>query len=64
MTTATQAAPTAPSTWSRIYGLGSIFAKTVRDSRRTTIIAGVLLALALPRRQPGDHRRVRHAAIA
>ena len=45
MTTATQAAPTAPSTWSRIYGLGSIFAKTVRDSRRTTIIAGVLLAV-------------------
>ena len=45
MTTATQAAPTAPSAWSRIYGLGSIFAKTVRDSRRTTIIAGVLLAL-------------------
>jgi ABC-2 type transport system permease protein len=45
MTTATQAAATAPSVWSRIYGLGSIFAKTVRDSRRTTIIAGVLLAL-------------------
>jgi ABC-2 type transport system permease protein len=45
MTTATQAAPPAPSAWSRIYGLGSIFAKTVRDSRRTTIIAAVLLAL-------------------
>jgi ABC-2 type transport system permease protein len=45
MTTATQAAPPAPSVWSRIYGLGSIFAKTVRDSRRTTIIAAVLLAL-------------------
>jgi ABC-2 type transport system permease protein len=45
MTTATRAAPTAPSAWSRMYGLGSIFAKAVRDSRRTTIIAGVLLAL-------------------
>src|SRR6185503_6984111 len=28
-----------------IYGLGSIFAKTIRDSRRTTIIAAVLLTL-------------------
>ena len=45
MTTATQAAPTAPSAWSRIYGLGSIFAKTVRDSRRATIITAVGLAL-------------------
>ena len=33
MTTATQAAPTAPSAWSRIYGLGSIFAKKVQQTR-------------------------------
>lgn len=31
------------SLWSRLYGFGSVFAKTVRDSRRATIItAGVL----------------------
>jgi ABC-2 type transport system permease protein len=35
--------PSGVSLWSRLYGLGSIFAKTVRDSRRATIItAGVL----------------------
>jgi ABC-2 type transport system permease protein len=31
--------------WSRIYGLGSIFAKTVRDSRRATLITAGVLAL-------------------
>ena len=34
-----------PSVWSRIYGLGSIFAKTIRDSRRATIITAAVLAL-------------------
>jgi polyether ionophore transport system permease protein len=34
------------SLWSRIYGFGSIFAKTVRDSRRATIIAAALLGVA------------------
>ncbi|HEX5579769.1 MAG TPA: ABC transporter permease subunit, partial [Candidatus Limnocylindria bacterium] len=43
MTTATGSVGPRPSAWSRIYGLGSIFAKTVRDSRRATIItAGIL----------------------
>jgi ABC-2 type transport system permease protein len=46
MATASQAVATGPSPWSRLYGFGSIFAKTVRDSRRATIIAGALLALA------------------
>lgn len=43
----TAATPTAdrPSAWSRVYGLGSIFAKTIRDSRRATIIAAVGLGL-------------------
>ena len=36
-----------PSAWSRIYGLGSIFAKTIRDSRRATIIAALGLGLLL-----------------
>ena len=34
----------APSLLRRIYGLGSIFGKAVRDSRRATIIATVVLA--------------------
>lgn len=44
----TAAAPTLshPSLLSRIYGFGSIFAKTVRDSRRATIIASVVLAVS------------------
>jgi ABC-2 type transport system permease protein len=33
------------SLWSRLYGFGSIFAKTVRDSRRATIITAGVLAL-------------------
>ena len=32
---------------SRIFGLGSVFAKTVRDSRRSTLIAGVAIGLLL-----------------
>ena len=35
---------TTTSLWSRLYGFGSVFAKTVRDSRRATVIAGALLA--------------------
>jgi ABC-2 type transport system permease protein len=31
----------------RIYGLGSVFGKTLRDSRRATILVGVLLGLVL-----------------
>jgi ABC-2 type transport system permease protein len=46
MTTATRAISPAPSLLSRIYGFGSVFAKTVRDSRRATIITAAVLALA------------------
>src|SRR5262245_39135414 len=45
MTAAAQPHPSAISPWSRIYGFGSIFAKTLRDSRRATLIAAGLLAL-------------------
>ncbi len=45
MTTASPAVSRGPSALSRVYGLGSIFAKTVRDSRRATIIAAIGLAL-------------------
>lgn len=44
MTTAEQTLSTT-SLWSRLYGFGSVFAKTVRDSRRATVIAGALLAV-------------------
>ncbi len=46
MSAATRAISPAPSLWSRIYGLGSVFAKTIRDSRRATIITAAVLALA------------------
>jgi ABC-2 type transport system permease protein len=45
MTTATQTIAARPSLWSRIYGLGSVFAKTIRDSRRATLITAGVLAL-------------------
>ncbi|NJD27791.1 MAG: hypothetical protein FIA92_05785 [Chloroflexi bacterium] len=45
MTAATQAVPRGPSVWSRIYGFGSVFAKTIRDSSRATIITAGLLGL-------------------
>jgi ABC-2 type transport system permease protein len=45
MTASAPAVSRGPSLLSRVYGLGSVFAKTVRDSRRATIIAGVGLAL-------------------
>ena len=31
----------------RIFGLGSVFGKTLRDSRRATIVVGVVLGLTL-----------------
>lgn len=46
MTAAASAALRGPSAWSRLYGFGSVFAKTIRDSRRATIIASVLLAVS------------------
>jgi len=33
--------------WSRIMGLGSVYAKTVRDSRRAALIAGVIGGLTM-----------------
>jgi polyether ionophore transport system permease protein len=39
--------PSAASLPSRIYGFGSIFGKTLRDSRRATIVTGVVLGLLL-----------------
>jgi ABC-2 type transport system permease protein len=36
-----------PSVPSRIYGLGSIFAKALRDSRRATLVAGIGVGLIL-----------------
>jgi ABC-2 type transport system permease protein len=45
MTTATRTVASGASPWSRVYGFGSVFAKTIRDSRRATIITAVLLAL-------------------
>jgi ABC-2 type transport system permease protein len=46
MTSATRAAaPSGPSPLSRVYGLGSVFAKTIRDSRRATLITAGLLAV-------------------
>ena len=45
MSTLTNAAPSSPSLMSRIYGFGSIFAKTIRDSRRATLITAGLLAV-------------------
>lgn len=38
-------ARTSPRPWARVMGLGSIYGKTVRDSRRAAIIAGVLAGL-------------------
>jgi ABC-2 type transport system permease protein len=49
--TANAGAPSVPqspvSLWSRIYGFGSIFGKTIRDSRRATILVGAVLGLLL-----------------
>ena len=45
MTAAATQPAASPSALSRVVGLGSIFAKTVRDSRRATIIAAVGLGV-------------------
>ncbi|MEP7379250.1 MAG: hypothetical protein ABI725_06750 [Chloroflexota bacterium] len=45
MTTATIVVTRAPSLRSRLYGLGSVFGKTLRDSRRAIIAAAALLAI-------------------
>jgi ABC-2 type transport system permease protein len=45
MTAVGRTTPAGASLWSRLYGLGSIFAKTVRDSRRATIMTSGVLAL-------------------
>ena len=45
MTAASPTVSVRPSPWSRIYGFGSVFAKTVRDSRRATIIVAAFLGL-------------------
>jgi ABC-2 type transport system permease protein len=45
MTAATQTVSAGPSLWRRLYGLGSIFGKAMRDSRRAMILAGALLAI-------------------
>lgn len=43
--TAISVTATPVSLWSRIYGLGSVFGKTVRDSRRATLVTAGFLAL-------------------
>jgi ABC-2 type transport system permease protein len=42
-----QASRTPISTWSRIYGLGSVYAKTLRDSRLSFIIVAGTLAILM-----------------
>jgi ABC-2 type transport system permease protein len=47
MSTVTQTPSlTTISLWSRIYGFGSVFGKTIRDSRRATIVASVVLVVS------------------
>ena len=41
------ATPNPASLARRIYGLGSVFGKTIRDSRRATIVVGAILGLLL-----------------
>ncbi|HET7182828.1 MAG TPA: ABC transporter permease subunit [Candidatus Limnocylindrales bacterium] len=45
MTASTQTLRQGPSLYRRLYGFGSVFAKAMRDSRRATIVAGLLLAV-------------------
>ncbi len=44
---ATTNVPTPVSLAKRVYGLGSVFGKTLRDSRRATLAVGVVLGLLL-----------------
>ncbi|MDL2334801.1 MAG: hypothetical protein QFC55_02055 [Chloroflexota bacterium] len=45
MTATTRTLPAGPSLSRRLYGLGSIFGKTVRDSRRAMLVTAILLAI-------------------
>jgi ABC-2 type transport system permease protein len=45
MTSATRAMPQPPGLWRRLYGLGSVFGKAMRDSRRAMFVTGLLLAI-------------------
>jgi ABC-2 type transport system permease protein len=36
-----------PPIWSRIYGFGSVFGKTIRDSRRAVLVVSLLMGLTL-----------------
>jgi ABC-2 type transport system permease protein len=47
MTATSGARPLPVSLRSRIYGFGSVFGKTIRDSRRATILVGAVLGLML-----------------
>ena len=50
--------------WSRIYGLGTVYAKTLRDSRLAVIIVGGLLARPAALERRGVRRGVQHAGVA
>ena len=45
MTASAGAAPITTSAWSRVYGFGTIYAKTLRDSRLAVVIVGGLLGI-------------------
>ena len=45
--TPSPAPATAPTGLSRVYGFGSVFAKTIRDSRRATIVVAAVLGFLL-----------------
>ena len=45
MTAANRSLTQSPSLFRRIYGVGSIVGKAIRDSRRATIVAAALLAI-------------------
>ena len=48
---------TTTSPWSRVYGLGSVYAKTLRDSRLAILIVGGLLgARCCPAASPSARR--------
>ena len=65
-----QRAPSVP-LWSRLYGFGSVYAKTIRDSRRASIFATILLgglmllvASAIPSVYPSQAARDEMAKLA
>ncbi len=55
---------TTTSPWSRVYGLGSVYAKTLRDSRLAIIIVGGLLGALLLSSGVALRRGVRDARVA